>query len=146
MARSRAEGAKSGVPVKFVILDLGPVSDVDATAIHFLDDFISQVRAGIVLYAWGCVQQERGQQSAATRPAPFPAHPALPSPPPRPLSQLHDDGVQLVLANPTKDALLMLKRGGVYAKLGEERVHVNMADAVAYAQAQVKVLTAQNAV
>ena len=98
-------------------------------------------RCGCTLCTALCARAVCGGAGALTRPR---AHP--PPPPPCVRAQLQDEGVQLVLANPTKDALLMLKRGGVYAKLGEDRVHVTVADAVAYAQSQVKILSAQNAV
>ena len=34
--RAAAEAAKSGRPLQFIIVDLSPVTDIDASAVHFL--------------------------------------------------------------------------------------------------------------
>ncbi|KAL4457420.1 hypothetical protein ABPG75_012285 [Micractinium tetrahymenae] len=40
----RSAGDKSGDPVRVVVLDLAPVTDIDATGIHFLDDLVDELR------------------------------------------------------------------------------------------------------
>ena len=85
----RLEGEAAGCPAQAVVLDMSPVTDVDATGIHFLHDFIDELR---------------GQ------------------------------GVRFALANPSKQVLRALKRGGLTAKIGSDCLHVSMADAVATAQ------------
>ncbi|KAL4859014.1 Proton/sulfate cotransporter 2 [Chlorella vulgaris] len=44
ITKSRADGKKSGIPVRVVVLDLAPVTDVDATGIHFLDDLVDELK------------------------------------------------------------------------------------------------------
>ncbi|PSC69015.1 sulfate transporter [Micractinium conductrix] len=90
VADQRAVGDKTGEPVRVVVLDLAPVTDIDATGIHFLDDFVDE---------------------------------------------LQEDGVKLVLGNPSQQVLLSLKRANLDHKIGASNIFVHMADAVARAQA-----------
>lgn len=64
-------------------------ADVDATALHFLQDFIDE---------------------------------------------LAGQGVQLVLANPSQEALTSLKKAKVHKKIGFEFIHASIHEAVAYCQ------------
>ena len=89
--RDAAGGATDAV--RAIILDLGPVFDIDSSGTHFLDDYINTLgRADIAL----------------------------------------------VLANPQQNVILMLHRAGIVDKLGSQAVHVNLADAVAYAKELVR--------
>lgn len=90
---SRRRREEMGDHIRFVVIDMSPVTDIDSSAMHFLDDFIDE---------------------------------------------LAQDGIELVLANPSQQALLQLKRSKLIHKIKEENVHVNMADAVAHAAAVVR--------
>ena len=49
------------------------------------------------------------------------------------VADLERDGIKLILANPSKDVLLMLRRGGVLDHLGPGGVQVSVGEAVDYA-------------
>lgn len=37
---SREESEKEGIPIRHLVLDLSPVTDCDATGVHFMHDFL----------------------------------------------------------------------------------------------------------
>jgi len=53
------------------------------------------------------------------------------------LDELKEDGIQLVLGNPSQQVLLALKRAHLDRKLNPRNIHVHVADAVVRAQALV---------
>lgn len=57
------------------------------------------------------------------------------------IDELGSDGIQLVLANPSRSLLLMLKRAGVLQQLGKEGVQVSMGEAVRYAVEEMRMRT-----
>ena len=93
VAKSKREDTDSMIHIQYVILDLSPVTDIDATGIHFLNDFIDELR---------------------------------------------EQGIRFAMANPSKQVLQALSRAGLVAKIGAGFMHVNMADAVADAQAALE--------
>ena len=93
VARSKRQSGTYVSYIQFVIFDMSPVTDVDATGIHFLHDFIDELR---------------------------------------------EEGIRFAMANPSKEVLRALKRAGLVAKIGAGFMHVNMADAVADADAALQ--------
>lgn len=87
---SKKRREEMGDHIRFVVIDMSPVTDIDSSAMHFLDDF---------------------------------------------LDELATDGIELVIANPSQQVLLALKRSNLVKKIKEDNVHVNMADAVSHAAA-----------
>ena len=153
--KRRALGDKSGDPVRVVVLDLSPVTDIDATGIHFLG---ARRAVGCCCGAApGCRAARRRRPAAArcrprprpcSQPPPMPRRPLLTdrlclkqyyhvhSPPPPAedfIDELRDDGIQLTLGNPAKQVLLALKRAHLTRKIGRANIHIAVADAVARA-------------
>ncbi|KAL4428322.1 hypothetical protein ABPG75_002411 [Micractinium tetrahymenae] len=93
VAFSKKRREEMGDHIRFVVIDMSPVTDIDSSAMHFLDDFIDE---------------------------------------------LATDGIELVLANPSQQVLLALKRSNLVKKIKEDNVHVNMADAVDHAASVLK--------
>ena len=71
--RAKLRAKESGSTLRFVVVDLSPVTDVDATAVHFLHDFVR-------------------------------------------LTQI--DGLQVMLANPSRRVVAALMRGGLPELIG----------------------------
>lgn len=90
---SKKRREQMGDHIRFVVIDMSPVTDIDSSAMHFLDDFIDE---------------------------------------------LAGDGIELVLANPSQQVLLALKRSKLLAKIKQVNVHVNMADAIGHATAVLR--------
>ncbi|EFN58438.1 hypothetical protein CHLNCDRAFT_19800, partial [Chlorella variabilis] len=131
--RRRAEDKQSGDPVRVVVLDLAPVTDVDATGSHFLDDLVDELNDDSIKLVLGNPSQ---QASGGPGPvAPFHlCHPCfffLPSNP----TLLHALIGCAVPFRAHLQVLLALKRASLDRKIGRQNIHVNMADAVAHAAA-----------
>lgn len=50
---------------------------------------------------------------------------------------LGDHGVKLVVANPSREVIKALRRGDIIKKIGRKAVHVDIHDAVLYAQDRI---------
>ena len=87
--RAREQPQFPGVELRFLVIDMGPVTAVDATATHWLSEFVQDLR--------------------------------------------ETTGVQLILANISKNVLGNLKRGGIHYALGPDHIYVDVVDAVNYA-------------
>lgn len=83
--------------LRFVILDLSSSPTFDATAVHFINDF---------------------------------------------LDELTRDGATLVLANPSRQVVSILRAARLVPKIGAANIQVDVAEAVAYVEAAIKELTA----
>jgi sulfate transporter 4 len=54
------------------------------------------------------------------------------------VADLRADGIALLLANPSRSVLIMLKRVGLVEEIGEHGIHVSVGDAVRYATAHAE--------
>ena len=52
--RAAAEAAKSGCPLQFIVIDLSPVTDIDASAVHFLIVRHASPLLRMTNNAWSC--------------------------------------------------------------------------------------------
>ena len=109
---SRRRREEMGDHIRFVVIDMSPVTDIDSSAMHFLGGWVAG--AGCVV-GWGvvgcrgCAGGRGGGLQGVAHPVaarpmahPVPAHLPCPSAADDFIDELAQDGIELVLANPSQ--------------------------------------------